>query len=183
MIKNITHRTEFGTWLNNNNLKGFGVEVGCAFGGHARQILSKWEGKRLFMVDPWLLQDASVYREKIDNVPYDGWFMDCLRVCKDFSGRASLIRDFSVEAAKLFGPRVFDFVYIDGNHSAEAVTDDANAWFPKIRSGGVIAFHDFYDDTNPPHFCQVKSAITAWAKSKNLEFHVTDCSTCWITVP
>jgi hypothetical protein len=36
-----------------------------------------------------------------------------------------------------------DFVYIDGNHSYESCKRDILSWLPKIKSGGVIAGHDY----------------------------------------
>src|SRR5262245_52870797 len=44
-----------------------------------------------------------------------------------------------------------DFLLIDGNHDYEAVLQDYEQWSPKVRPGGVIAFHDvvFGDDPDP----------------------------------
>lgn len=36
----------------------------------------------------------------------------------------------------------FNFVFLDGEHSYENAERDFNAWFPLIKRGGVIAFHD-----------------------------------------
>ncbi len=39
------------------------------------------------------------------------------------------------------GPEV-DFVFIDGDHFAEAVREDWEVWHPHVRRGGHVAFHD-----------------------------------------
>ncbi|HLI58890.1 MAG TPA: class I SAM-dependent methyltransferase [Solirubrobacteraceae bacterium] len=39
------------------------------------------------------------------------------------------------------GPAV-DFVFVDGDHSAEGCREDWEMWHPHIRPGGAIAFHD-----------------------------------------
>jgi predicted O-methyltransferase YrrM len=39
------------------------------------------------------------------------------------------------------GPEV-DFVFIDGDHFAEAVREDWDVWHPHVRRGGYVAFHD-----------------------------------------
>ena len=57
--------------------------------------------------------------------------------------RIRIIREFSVKAAKFFPDETFDFVYIDADHTYEAVTQDLDAWFPKVKVGGVIAGHDY----------------------------------------
>lgn len=37
----------------------------------------------------------------------------------------------------------FDFVFIDADHSYEAVCADIMAWYPLVRSGGILAGHDY----------------------------------------
>ncbi len=44
--------------------------------------------------------------------------------------------------AEEFNDGAFDFVYIDADHSYEAVKRDIAAWLPKIKPGGIIAGHD-----------------------------------------
>lgn len=36
----------------------------------------------------------------------------------------------------------FDFLFIDGGHTAEEVESDWNNYAPMVREGGTIAFHD-----------------------------------------
>ena len=57
--------------------------------------------------------------------------------------RVRLVREFSKNAAKFFPDETFDFIYIDADHTYEAVTEDLEAWFPKVKVGGVIAGHDY----------------------------------------
>jgi cephalosporin hydroxylase len=54
-----------------------------------------------------------------------------------------LLRLPSVRAAWVFDDGECAFVFIDGDHSEEAVRADLRAWAPKVRSGGVIAGHDY----------------------------------------
>lgn len=57
------------------------------------------------------------------------------------------IKKPSVQAAdRFFDSASLDAVYIDGDHRYDAVKADIRAWWPKVRVGGVIAGHDFYDD-------------------------------------
>jgi len=37
-------------------------------------------------------------------------------------------------------------VFIDGGHSAEAVTADYEAWASRVVPGGILAIHDLFDD-------------------------------------
>ena len=36
-------------------------------------------------------------------------------------------------------------MFIDARHSYDAVLEDLNAWWPKIRPGGILAGHDYVD--------------------------------------
>lgn len=60
----------------------------------------------------------------------------------------------SLEASSLFDDKSIDFVFIDASHEYEDVKTDIFAWYPKIRSGGIIAGHD-YDD----NWTGVKKAV------------------------
>jgi hypothetical protein len=55
------------------------------------------------------------------------------------------IVDYSDKAASRFEDNSVDFVFIDADHEYESVKKDISAWYPKVRSGGVIAGHDFHD--------------------------------------
>lgn len=39
-------------------------------------------------------------------------------------------------------PLEVDAVFVDGDHHYKAVCEDVRAWLPKIKSGGIIIFHD-----------------------------------------
>jgi hypothetical protein len=49
----------------------------------------------------------------------------------------------SRRAAGLFADDSVDLVFIDAEHTYESVRDDLQAWWPKVRSGGLLAGHDY----------------------------------------
>lgn len=53
----------------------------------------------------------------------------------------------SVEAAKLYRDGSLDLVYIDADHAR--LSEDIDAWLPKVRDGGLLAGHDFTPDMLP----------------------------------
>lgn len=61
------------------------------------------------------------------------------------NGRVEWVRITGREAAALHiawdRPPV-DFVFVDGDHSYEAIRDDWNGWSGLVSNGGIMAFHD-----------------------------------------
>lgn len=49
----------------------------------------------------------------------------------------------TAEAAGLYEDNSLDFVFIDGNHARPFVTKDIHLWYPKVKSGGIFAGHDY----------------------------------------
>jgi len=37
----------------------------------------------------------------------------------------------------------FDFIFIDAGHIYEEVKQDFQLWYPHLKIGGIIAFHDY----------------------------------------
>jgi predicted O-methyltransferase YrrM len=54
-----------------------------------------------------------------------------------------IVRSPSVDAAANFADGSVDFILIDGDHTYEGVLADLRAWYPKVKSGGVIAGDDW----------------------------------------
>lgn len=76
--------------------------------------------------------------------------------------RFSLIREESIVAAKELDNESFDFVFIDADHNMKAVLNDLDNYWPKIKSGGIMAGHD-------SNLFGVNFAVTSWCKRKNIE--------------
>ncbi len=47
----------------------------------------------------------------------------------------------SLKAAQSFKKQA-DLIFIDGSHQYQAVKKDFQAWFPLLKNGGIMAFHD-----------------------------------------
>lgn len=55
----------------------------------------------------------------------------------------------------------FDLIFLDAMHTYEDVKSDIQMWWPRLRSGGVMAFHDYGHDDFPG----VKKAVDEWFDS------------------
>jgi len=62
----------------------------------------------------------------------------------------------SERAAGFYGiPGQFDLVFLDAMHTYEDVKADIDRWWPRVRNGGMMAFHDYRHD----HFPGVEKAV------------------------
>lgn len=178
-MDNLESRELLGSWLNEHGLVGDGAEVGVLSGVYSECILSKWKGKRLFLVDPWEDQPKDVYREQ-----HGFNFSLSYKLCKELAERDTrvrLLKMFSVDASKMFHDSSLDFCYIDANHAYENVKEDIESWWPKIVPGGVLGGHDFYDSTTPPYWNLVKSAVLEWCSNKGMMPSITlSCGSWWV---
>ena len=133
------------------------AEVGVAYGYHADAILAGVSGLRYVGVDPYLsgYDEVGVFEADVarlfDDEPQSS--MDRLHavVKRELAGRygdrAQVLRSVSTEASRLFVEGCFDAVFVDGDHSFEAVLDDLRVWWPKVRPGGSILGDDYQRDS------------------------------------
>lgn len=63
----------------------------------------------------------------------------------------NMIRSLTWDAANIFDDNSVDFIFIDAGHHYETVCKDILSWYPKLKSGKIIAGHDFG--------CGVKKAV------------------------
>lgn len=174
----ITHREAIGYWLNEHNLLGTGAEIGCAEGRFSSAILTAWKGQRLYMVDPWENLSLEEYPQSHDQVDFGAWYQSCLAISQR-DPRATLIRKRSVQAAKDIANWSLDFVYIDAAHDYRNVLQDMDAWFPKVKPGGLFCGHDFDDSLPPESHNEVVRAVIRWMRERGLCYTITRCTSWW----
>jgi len=59
-----------------------------------------------------------------------------------YAGFSYLLRMLFEEALGHFRDASVDLIHIDGLHTYEAVRRDFEDWYPKLRPGGIMLFHD-----------------------------------------
>ena len=145
-----------------------GVEVGVLRGECSREILREW-GKcsMLYLVDNYACGMGELVTAKSNLAPWS------LR----FDWR---IGDSVAMAQEI--PDGLDFVYVDGDHSYDGVKRDMEAYWPKLRSGGVLCGHDYN-----PRWESMKGIIRAvdeFAVKQNVELwtETSGSSSDWVLV-
>ena len=144
----------FPLFLQARGLCGTAVEVGVAEGNYSRDFLRHWPGKYV-MVDRW--QHIEGYDDVMngDDAEHEERFRQACEVASQYADRCSVYRMDSLTAAARFEPASLDFVYIDADHSYEGCKRDILAWASRIKQGGILAGHDYYN--NPPF--EVRRAV------------------------
>jgi glycosyltransferase involved in cell wall biosynthesis len=172
MSLQIASREDFPNLFNDLNLTGHGLELGVQKGEFSEILRKKWKGKFLHLVDRW--RNSSDYFD-IANVSDDKHRLYYLYVVEHFSEDPSVIihRMDSETASLHFQDRYLDWIYIDADHSYEAVKKDLHLWVPKVCPGGIVAGHDFLDGKNEFGEFGVKRAVEEYAESRGIRIYVT----------
>lgn len=114
-----------------------GAEIGTYEGHHAREMFERLDIAKLYLIDPYAeyVSTLSPHLQKAK--------AEARKVLKEFEDKVIFVYEKSIEAAKKIANESLDFVYIDGEHSYEAVKQDISAWFPKVKKGGIVGGHDY----------------------------------------
>jgi len=112
----------------------YALEIGSYIGASSLMIAKGLNNSsRLFCVDTW--QNDAMTEGNWDSYQV---FQENTR---SVSTKISALRMTSELAAEVCLNQL-DFLFIDGDHSYEGVKMDFDIWFPKLKSGGIIAMHD-----------------------------------------
>jgi predicted O-methyltransferase YrrM len=137
------------------------VEIGC------------WKGRSAAFMGVEIHNSGKQIKfDCIDHWDIDGGMELFIENTKPVSHIVTPISSDSVKGAELYEDESLDFVFIDAGHLYHEVTADMNAWYPKVKSGGVFAGHDYW----PGSWDTVKNAVNDWMADK--PFYVSEG--CWI---
>ena len=176
-------REDLPELLNRRGLLGTGYEVGVRDGEFSELILSGWKGAKLVSVDPWreAAPDEYVDLANVEQQRQDQRYEDTRRRLASFGERSEVWREYSVRAAEQVATGSADFVYIDARHDYASVKEDLEAWFDKVRPGGVLAGHDYVDGVFPDGIFGVRSAVDEFFAARGLRVAATPLDPPWPT--
>lgn len=114
-----------------------GAEIGVKKGLFSKVLLDANPKLRLFCVDTW----------GIENDGYAGRHSRNFRHAKALLAgcNVTFIQKTSSDALADFADESLDFVYIDANHTFDYCCPDIIFWSKKVKSGGIVGCHDYFN--------------------------------------
>ena len=157
------------------------VEVGVWKGDFSRQIWNISSPKLLILVDSWTFDEKvrGCAPQVNGEEPLNQHFFDQAK--NDTFNKFENIQNVHIldlnsqDASIKYEDNFFDYVYIDAEHTYEAVTNDLKVWYPKLKKNGILFGDDYYwreeDDTLSLHKAYqefiVKNNIKKWCVFKS----------------
>jgi predicted O-methyltransferase YrrM len=118
------------------------VEVGAWKGASTSYLAVEAQHKkmRIDVVDTWVGSEEHKEMNEITENSLFGTFIDNMRPLINL---INPIRTDSVSASKMYSDESLDAIFIDADHGYESVKADILAWMPKVKTGGILAGHDY----------------------------------------
>jgi len=121
---------EIGSWLGNGSTQVF-LETLRTTSMSSLMCVDTWQGSTNVRRHQEIVRDYDVLGTFRTNVAA----ADGLLTVMPFVATSEL-------CAPLMADGAFDLVFIDADHSYQAVRDDVSAWRLKVRQGGILCGHD-----------------------------------------
>lgn len=126
-----------------NETLNIAIEIGSHMGEGLQMLASTGLFNKIHVIEPFKGEEE--FNEMF------GWSWDEVRSewelnTRHFKDIIKLHESYSYEIANNFIDGTINFIYIDGEHSYEAVKRDIELYLPKIKNGGIIAGHDYHEN-------------------------------------
>lgn len=126
-----SHFVEVGTWKGRS----------AAF--MAVELINSGKHIRFDCVDSWVGAGDEEFYDNDHHVIHGSLYEHFVENMKPVHGKFNAVRKASLEAALEYPSESVDFIFIDASHDYENVLKDINAWYDKVKVGGVLAGHDY----------------------------------------
>lgn len=123
---------------------GIWVELGSWTGRSAAycvvELLNHHKSAEFYCVDNW---EGGIEHKDHDLIVTQSLREVFMKNVSPVADRIRQIDGISWEAAQNFADNTVDFCYVDAGHTYDCVTNDLQAWWPKIRPGSAFAGDDY----------------------------------------
>jgi predicted O-methyltransferase YrrM len=146
----------------NSHFVEVGVWKGMSAAYMAVEIINSGKNIKFDCVDTWGYLDS---QKEIPETMFEGLYETFLQNIDPVKHIITPIKDLSWDGAKHYEDNSLDFVFIDASHDYDRVKKDVEAWYNKVKEGGIISGHDYGS------FPGVKQAVDELVKDKNLKLN------------
>lgn len=152
------------------------LELGSKEGRTTSHILEKCELVSVIAIDPLAIQPSQA--DKAGGETYEGWDFAAIEAefwerTDPWKDRLTFHRKFGDDVGRNLDDASQDLIFIDAAHDYDSVVHDIQTWLPKVRSGGILAGHDYQH--------KFPSVMRAVADCFNLmDVHMEDDSVWWV---
>ena len=134
----------FSKVIKENNFKNC-AEVGIGYGFHAKEILDKTDVKKLYLIDPMQYYPNDQFATDVLN--YGGFEKLVKNIKTHLSPHVDRYQWLRKTSLTITNDEIpdgsLDAVFIDGDHSYEAVIQDLPFWWKKLKIGGWLLGDDY----------------------------------------
>ena len=142
-----------------------GAEIGVQRGLWTATLFKYIPDLKMYCIDGWTAY--STYEDIKEQKLCDGYYEEAKKITEGHD--CKLIKKLSMDAVGDFEDESLDFVYLDGNHAFEYITNDIAEWSKKVRKGGLVIGHDYWQS----------KARERWYGRRTVCSHVEDVVKAW----
>lgn len=128
------------------------VELGCWKGRSTCfmgvEIINSGKKIQLCAVDSWRYR-PNTEQPCSSQMEFDKVYKEFLTNTKPIIDVLDVYIMDTTYAAEAFDDESVELVFFDASHYKEDLKRDIEAWFPKVRTGGIFAGHDYYTRCHP----------------------------------
>ena len=144
-----------------------GCEIGVKEGANLRYFLDNIPTISIcYAVDSWLSYECppsagGPHTGIIEQQEVDMWKARAFEVLDDYKEKIRILELRSEDAANHIEDNTLDYIFIDGDHRYDSVLKDLQAYWPKVKQGGIFAGHDW-------NFAEVENAVNQFRNKFNI---------------
>jgi len=142
------------------------AELGVGLGNFSRSILQVAKPKLHYCVDLWGPMSPNIQGYFFtDQETWDQRFNNLRQEFKDQN--VKFIRDMTYNLPNYCEDKLFDWVYIDGDHTYEGCMKDLQAVKNLVKDNGMILGHDYRSSWRKEIDCGVVESVNSFVKVNN----------------
>lgn len=135
------------------------------------------EGSRLTDVDTWQGSDEEAH----ESINFEDVYNNYLYKLDEYEYQVSIKRVTTFDYLVAHRADLFDFIYIDADHTAAGVLLDAELSWDLLKSGGIMAFDDYTWGDHLPAYLAPKLGINLFLHRHQGKFELLVMNTqVWI---